>query len=141
MNFNYKTGIKHSFGNHNHNHQGYSFPEPKEKLALLKRSKFNWEQPQLPSRVPSIHSTTADFIVNYNLVLCFVSLFRSVPGDYFQIQVMITLTKRLKKEAENRGNNTTTSTHEHHAPKRISIRDKLLVKEVYHQLIEVDMMN
>jgi len=37
---------------------------------------------------------------------------------------MITLTKRLKKEAEGRPSPTD------HAPKRISIRDKLLVKEV-----------
>lgn len=42
---------------------------------------------------------------------------------------MITLTKRLKKEAESRSNSS-TATLEHHAPKRISIRDKLLVKEV-----------
>ena len=44
---------------------------------------------------------------------------------------MITLTKRLKKEAENRNNSGTPVKHEHPAPKRISIRDKLLVKEVY----------
>jgi hypothetical protein len=43
---------------------------------------------------------------------------------------MITLTKRLKKEAENRNNSSTPVKHEHPAPKRISIRDKLLVKEV-----------
>jgi len=42
---------------------------------------------------------------------------------------MITLTKRLKKEAEGRSNNTTSSDN-HVATKRISIRDKLLVKEV-----------
>lgn len=43
---------------------------------------------------------------------------------------MITLTKRLKKEAESRNNSGTQVKHEHPAPKRISIRDKLLIKEV-----------
>ena len=44
---------------------------------------------------------------------------------------MITLTKRLKKEAESRNNSGSTQVkHEHPAPKRISIRDKLLIKEV-----------
>ena len=44
---------------------------------------------------------------------------------------MITLTKRLKKEAESRNNSVSTQVkHENPAPKRISIRDKLLIKEV-----------
>ena len=50
---------------------------------------------------------------------------------------MITLTKRLKKEAENRNNSSTPVKHEHSAPKRISIRDKLLVKEVRTVLTSV----
>lgn len=57
-----------------------------------------------------------------------IKLISDRPG-FLNTHKMITLTKRLKKEAESRSSSNSSNAIEN-TPRRISIRDKLLVKEV-----------